>query len=138
MTEALKPSSDLKYPDLDGKTIINLYPYQLTASGSDMHEKPCPIQKNPDISQDQEINEWVLNKLPLTEAQKEAFIALLLKDQLVQDKIDKSEKVKKRIRQNRREAKGREKTTGVKELTKSSVSQHVEKTESSLPDQSQS
>jgi hypothetical protein len=55
----------------------------------DQHEMPCPSQTNPDISKDLAINEYVLNKLPLTEELKKSIQEDLFKEQIEKERLEK-------------------------------------------------
>jgi hypothetical protein len=56
---------------------------------------PCPKQTADDISQDYEVNNWVLNHLPFRdETQRENFAKTLMLDQL---KVEKEKKQRKSI-----------------------------------------
>ena len=86
------------------------------------HDAPCPKQTTEDIAMDVEVNEWVLNHLPMTEEQKKKLRADLMADQTKKERKEKqtksiSQACKKWRLMEQRPA--RIKTqTGIKELTK--------------------
>lgn len=78
----------------DGKTIREVYPQFFKAKAKEPHDAPCPKQTAADIKDDHPINEWVLNHLPLSEAQKERFVLELKGDALKAEHAKKSARVK--------------------------------------------
>jgi hypothetical protein len=61
---------------------------------------PCPKQTHDDISQDYEVNNWVLNHLPFRdEAQRESFAKNLLLDQMKAEKEKKQQKQMQKVKQ---------------------------------------
>jgi hypothetical protein len=69
---------------------------------------PCPTSSCDDISQDYEVNNWVLNHLPLKSyEQKEEFAKLLLADQRKQEIKEQSAKKAETTKVAEKKKKGR-------------------------------
>ena len=58
------------------------------------HDRPCPRGLGEDVSKDKEVNEWVLNHLPLKEDEKKALLHQLKLDQLKNDRKEEVEGLK--------------------------------------------
>lgn len=80
-------------------------------------DQPCPDNKDGDISQNTEINEWVFNHLPLSWDQKKDFLAMLIADQRKIERGDKPAKAEPRKgKPIRRKSKGIRKGPKSKEI----------------------
>lgn len=69
----------------------DLFPFIKTSYIDRRHEAPPPASGP-------EQEEWAFNHLPLTEKQKEAFLADMIKEQLVKEKKSKAEKSRVRVK----------------------------------------
>lgn len=68
------------------------------------HDVPCPSGMGTEVADDPDINEWVMNHIPLKEEQKKELLNLLIKDsrKLEREKsVDKTNK--EEIRKKKRE-----------------------------------
>jgi hypothetical protein len=108
------------------QTIEDVVPRTGPAFQHRRHEEPVPRQTTKDISQCPDINEWVLNHLPLQEHQKEKLIQQLRQDQINEDRKKKKDEWKVRVHRPRARLISVTKSdksgdhTGVKTLTKTS------------------
>jgi len=100
------------------KTIASLLSKQTKDEGKTKHDQHCPPSFASDIASDHDVNEWVLNHLPLTEEQKEKLIQDMVMDHLKKQQSEKQSKVKIR-KQFRREREPKSSTRlSVKETSK--------------------
>lgn len=102
----------------DRQTIDDVFPGIHKNFEHKRHDEPCPKQTVDDISQCPEVNEWVLNHLPLNEEQKQWLIKQLHNDKLKQEKAEKNKRwrlLSKSVKQ--KEEKGRQHVS-IKESTK--------------------
>lgn len=60
------------------------------------HDVPCPNVTGTDVANNREVNEWVLNHLPLKEDEKKQLIADLQKDVVIQKRSEKGKLMKKK------------------------------------------
>lgn len=87
--------------DLSGKTVVNLYPELQAHTVQNPWEVPCPRQTHPDIAADHAIQQWVFNHLPLTDPEKLALIADMMKEKEIKERKEKAEKTKEKIKHER-------------------------------------
>lgn len=120
MTE--KKTSELVSRDqnFDNKTIDDVFPQIQTKFTHQRHEEPCPSQTTDDIAKCPEINEWVLNHLPLKEEQKQKLLQQLINDQLKQQKSEKNQRWKLVRKTLKKEDDKTRQHVSVKESTKGS------------------
>lgn len=101
---------------LEGKTVDELVPKMTRKEIKSRHDEPCPPAMG-EIGTDPEVNEWILNHLPLTEEQKITLRDQLVMDQLKQDSSEKRCKAKLTRVYRKHEADKDSKRTGVKKMT---------------------
>lgn len=84
------------------------------------HDIPCPSFYGESVANNPEINEWVLNRLPLKEEEKEMILISMKKDYTVDKNLEKRKIVREKVKSEKKEARKKEKSTGHRESVKNS------------------
>lgn len=88
----------------DVSDFIREYPLLGLPREKSHFDDPCPDHGSDIIAENHEVNEWVLNHLPLSSEQKKTLIDMLKVDQLKSEKKAKHEKIKSRLKVSKERA----------------------------------
>jgi hypothetical protein len=119
MTETKIPIEFHDAKKLEGSTIDDLVPSIQSSYVSRRHEAPCPRQTTEKIEECPEVNEWILNHLPLKEEQKQWLMNKLILDQQKKHKAEKLKKWKLTSTNKKSSENKQSKKVDVKSFTKS-------------------
>jgi hypothetical protein len=117
MSGESKTSAEEKFQPFEGKTILDVLPHLTQIPTAYPHQAPCPAQTATRIEEDQAVNEWVLNHLPLTEEQKQQLRQDLVVEKTIADRTGKLESARKKL-QAAKDKRLKGERIGVKDLTK--------------------
>lgn len=93
-TEKLEEKKEEVYSVDD---FIKEYPLIGLPRSKSIFDEPCPDHEGGIIAENHEVNEWLLNHLPLSSEQKKTLIEMLIKDQKIAEKKEKHEKLKQKM-----------------------------------------